>query len=391
MPGNDRKHFDEYRVQTLVKHTILEGYLPAYFTALSSKERLGYLDAFAGRGHYTKDDGTRAPGSPIRALDLICADPRFHEKIVTIFAEPDPVLFCELQQSINSHKGVSALTHKPGVMQAEFAGVVAEMKKVITQRMIPVFLFVDPCGAKGVDFASMKWILEQPGSELFLFFNSSAMRRIVGAVGEPGNRDILDSYLGSTERTDQLICRFRACDGARCREQAMLDALRESLRSIPGVQWVLPFRVEYESREDTSHYLVHATKSGLGFRLMKYAMIDFLQKKQLTDGELELRQASYAMDLFAGTDIKDDVLAELRTGPKNAGHFKTRTERADNFWSEGDYKRAILALEESNTLEVFETIDCTKPLPREKRMRKVPGEDRKEPTLGDGRGLKIRA
>ncbi len=355
MPGNDRAHFDEYRVQTLVKHTILEGYLPAYFRAFGTRTRLGYFDAFAGRGSYTTEDGREAPGSPLRALDLIDANPQLHSRLITVFAELDPVHHAQLEAKIGSHQVVPKLAFKPVVLCGAFTEVVQAMKAAVTNQMIPVFLFVDPCGAKGVDFESMKWILEQPGSELFLFFNSSAIRRVIGAVNFPGNRTILDAYLGTGERVDHLIDVLSRSHAPTDREVALLQAMCDALRTVRDVKYVLPFRVEHEQRQDTSHYFVHACKHPLGFRLMKRIMRDYLRRRGLTHGELELRQATDADDtsLFAGMSIRQDIEKQLEAGAKQVQWFKdVRTSDPDNLWSEEDYRSALLDLEEKRVIKV---------------------------------------
>ena len=47
--ANDRKHFEDYREQTQVKHEILAAYLPAYYHILKqSSKNLVYIDGFAG-------------------------------------------------------------------------------------------------------------------------------------------------------------------------------------------------------------------------------------------------------------------------------------------------------------------------------------------------------
>ena len=67
---NDRKHFEDYREQTKVKHEILAAYLDPYFTIVgSANPSLLYIDGFAGPGAYKKaDTGEVFDGSPLRAL-----------------------------------------------------------------------------------------------------------------------------------------------------------------------------------------------------------------------------------------------------------------------------------------------------------------------------------
>src|ERR1051325_7888363 len=47
--GKDREHFEDYREQTQIKHSILAAYLPAYYHILKgSNDNLIYIDGFAG-------------------------------------------------------------------------------------------------------------------------------------------------------------------------------------------------------------------------------------------------------------------------------------------------------------------------------------------------------
>ena len=48
--SDDKKHFEDYREQTQVKHDILAAYLRPYFHILKARSNnLIYIDAFAGR------------------------------------------------------------------------------------------------------------------------------------------------------------------------------------------------------------------------------------------------------------------------------------------------------------------------------------------------------
>lgn len=381
---SDRKHFDSYRVQTLLKHKIIEGYLPHFFIA-HNKDRLAYFDAFAGRGSYTKNDGSLAPGSPVRAIELIAAQPKLRDRVIMIFAEPDRFFHEELNKAVNTCESTALLAHKPVVVCMDFASVFEEIKRTIAAQVVPTFLFVDPCGVKGVRFQAIEWFLSQPGSELFMFFNSSGLRRVIGAADDKANREILNDYFGKSSRVDDLLQAVSATASSADRESITLSHFVRAIQTIRGVKYVLPFRVEHEDRSDTSHYLIHATKHPLGFRLMKYVMRDYLAINGLTDGELELRQASYEGigDLFAGSKIEMDIVESLRDGPKQAKHFyHVRTELPDNYWSERDYKNALLGMESTGRLQVFKDEGLKEPYPAEKRMRVDRRTKLKTVTLG---------
>ena len=71
--GKDREHFEDYREQTQIKHSILAAYLPAYYHILKgSNDNLIYIDGFAGPGAYVQTGtGDTFNGSPILALHTL--------------------------------------------------------------------------------------------------------------------------------------------------------------------------------------------------------------------------------------------------------------------------------------------------------------------------------
>jgi three-Cys-motif partner protein len=62
---DEKKHFEDYREQTQVEHDILAAYLRPYFHILKThSDNLIYIDAFAGRGTYTRaETGETVDGS----------------------------------------------------------------------------------------------------------------------------------------------------------------------------------------------------------------------------------------------------------------------------------------------------------------------------------------
>lgn len=91
--GKDREHFEDYREQTQIKHSILAAYLPAYYHILKgSSQNLVYIDGFAGPGFYVQGrTGNTFDGSPILTLRLIADNKDFSSKVSTIF-----MIYCSL-------------------------------------------------------------------------------------------------------------------------------------------------------------------------------------------------------------------------------------------------------------------------------------------------------
>jgi three-Cys-motif partner protein len=102
--GNDREHFEDYREQTQVKHSILAAYLPAYYNILKrSSKNLVYIDGFAGPGSYVQPStGKTYDGSPILALRLIASNEDFSKQVGAIFIESDDTLFNRLKHRVDN-------------------------------------------------------------------------------------------------------------------------------------------------------------------------------------------------------------------------------------------------------------------------------------------------
>src|SRR5260370_35967111 len=102
--GNDREHFEDYREQTQVKHSILSAYLPAYYHILKRwSNNLVYVDGFAGPGSYVQTaTGKTFDGSPLLTLQLIASNKDFSKQVSTIFIESDDVLFNQLKNRFAS-------------------------------------------------------------------------------------------------------------------------------------------------------------------------------------------------------------------------------------------------------------------------------------------------
>lgn len=127
--GKDREHFEDYREQTQVKHSILAAYLPAYYHILkSSSKNLVYIDGFAGPGSYFRTrTGKTFDGSPILALQLIADNEDFSRQVSTIFIEADEVLFNELQRKVNDFYDKHPQIRKPLCRHGTFADQLNEI------------------------------------------------------------------------------------------------------------------------------------------------------------------------------------------------------------------------------------------------------------------------
>jgi len=383
---NDREHFEDYREQTRVKHEILEAYLGPYFQILGSGNRnLLYIDGFAGRGTYSKaGTGERFDGSPLRALKLISENETFSAKVSTMFIEADPVLYSDLEKAVTEFANSYPNIRKPICARCTFAEGVRELLDKVGGKLAPTFLFVDPCGVAGTCFETINHVMACKSSEAFIFFNIDGVRRIAGL---DKLSDVLIELLGSKARAENLFVALQYEDSVEKREQMILQAYREALFNDMGVTYSVPFRVESEDKQKTSHYLIHATNHRLGFKIMK----DVMWRHGHSDdraGGLAFEQASRTnfTPLFdlGGDEVKHQILSALDNAPlKVAVICDDWVCRPDNMLCETAYKRALLELEAAGKIEVLskDLKDVVTAAERPKRNKK--------PTLGNDYFLRL--
>src|SRR5260370_12037137 len=212
--GNDREHFEDYREQTQVKHSILAAYLPAYYHILKRwSNNLVYIDGFAGPGSYVQAE-TREPfdGSQILALQLIASNEDFSKQVSTIFIESDYVLFNQIKDRVESFYKRHPNIRKPLYRLGTFSDTLNEILGRLGGRLAPTFLFVDPCGVSGASFDTIRAVMVNDKCEAFIFFNIDGVRRIAGVSALS---HVLAQLMGSEERAKTLYENLRTIRNVR--------------------------------------------------------------------------------------------------------------------------------------------------------------------------------
>ncbi len=353
--GKDREHFDDYREQTQVKHSILAAYLPAYYHILKgSNKNLVYIDGFAGPGLYVQSQtGKTFDGSPIRALKLIASNEEFSAKVSTIFIESDTVLFDQLKLQVDKFCDEHPNMRRPLCRLGTFAEQLNETLNNVRGNLAPTFLFVDPCGVSGGSFETIRAVMDNAKCEAFIFFNIDGVRRILG-LSELS--DVLVDLMGSKQRAATLHSKLKLTSNVGDRETLILSEYCKALAEEMGTNYIIPFRVEHEDQRRTSHYLIHASKHPLGFRIMK----DVMWRRghgEDQPGGLELLQRSRTnfIPLFdKQADVKIEILNALGAKPlKVSVFYEDWTTRPTDMQCEGAYRQALLELELEGKIEVL--------------------------------------
>ncbi len=353
--GNDREHFEDYREQTQVKHSILAAYLPAYYHILKrSSNNLVFIDGFAGPGSYVQaETGKTFDGSPLLALQLIANNGDFSKQVSTIFIESDDVLFNQLMERVENFYKEHSNIRKPFCRHGTFSETLNEILGALKGKLAPTFLFVDPCGVSGASFDTISAVMGNDKCEAFIFFNIDGVRRIAGL---PALSPVLVELIGSEERAKSLYDKLRTTTNVRQREEMILFEYCKAVAEEMGAQYIIPFRVEHEDQKKASHYLIHATKHPLGFKIMKDVMCRRGHGED-EPGGLELKQKSRTnfVPLFdTRANIKQEILKALRTKPLRVSVFYEEwTMRPTDLQCEAAYRQALLELEADAKIEVL--------------------------------------
>ncbi|MDQ8195787.1 three-Cys-motif partner protein TcmP [Coraliomargarita sp. SDUM461004] len=373
----DRKHFNQYRDQTRVKHEILRKYMLAFFQILKGhRNNLVYLDGFAGRGTYDDSNGSgeKCDGSPLHALKVIAEKPDLAEKVTTIFVEADAENFKSLSQEIDKFHKAHPAIREPGVHNGTFSDavdVIISQLEAGGSKLAPTFAFVDPCGIDGASMQSIKKILSYDRCEAFIFFNIEGVRRVCGL--EKLSKTLIDLY-GSEERSQNLTNEISTLKEPAQKEQAMLSAYMQAIyEEIGSDSFVTFFPIEHEKRKITSHYLIHVTKHSLGYKIMK----DVMWKLGVTDegeGGLGLIQASkYDSNALFRPNwdaFKDRIQEQLNGKPTKISFFYDDcVKMPDDKFSEPAYREALLELESEGRITILDK-DAKTPKPAMKRMKR---------------------
>jgi three-Cys-motif partner protein len=344
-----------------------------------TNKNLLYIDGFAGPGTYTKADTREAfDGSPLLALKLIAGNATFSEKVSTLFIEVNNDLYGRLEKAVTSFAKANSHVRKPMTTCCTFAEGVRQLLEDVKGNLAPTFLFVDPCGVSGTSFDTIKSVMACKSSEAFIFFNIDGVRRIAGLSNLS---EVLVDLLGSKKRAEELFAALQKTADVGKRERMILERYRQALREDMGVKYTIPFRVESEEKQKTSHYLIHASNHHLGFKIMKEVMWT-RGHSDTGQGDLQFVQASrtdYVPLFDPRHDVKNDILNALATGPQCVDLFYFDwVIRPDDLLCQPAYKQALLELEANGEIEVLDKDGRTLKPVKSRRPHKG------KPTLGGG-------
>lgn len=328
---------------TEAKHSILRGYLGAWFPKLAWKGRLLFIDGFAGPGEYSKGE----PGSPIIALRAALdhkADLSNCE-LVFVFIEENASRFANLTELID------AIELPPNIdvqmKQAAFADIIGDALDDLERSGAPALVMVDPFGFEGMPMVLLKRIAGHQRSELLISFMYESVNRW---LSQPQLASGFDELFGIHEWR-------KALNLASPRERLdFLHDLYVTQLKDAGMTYVHSFLM-LDSGNRPEYFLIFATKNIDGLKAMKRAMW-----RVAPSGNLQFSDATNRdqMTLFAPTpdyaQLKRQIIGHFGKGSVVSVEGIELFVVTETAFLDSHYKRAILSpMEKNQELEILET------------------------------------
>lgn len=343
----------EAEPHTIAKVEVLRAYLVAYFQILGTSkpgQSLLYVDGFAGPDEYRNF----SHGSPSAALLAAQEAMRNSQerwkarKLHCAFIESDNKRYENMVRKIEPFRALTGL--EIHTYNTDFVSGLAKLRKDVPDpfgKSHPLFVFIDPFGATGAPFATIKEILSSDCSEILINLDADGIGRIFRAKGNANHDAVLTSIYGDHSWQAELD------DGhgfsLLCRKA--LHLYTEKLRTIAGVRYVFAFEMQ-SSSGTLNYFLVFASKHPLGLVKMKEAM-----KRIDQDGSYRFADADVSQPSLLRFDNPDQYAAELHE------HFEGRHVSYEGFDNEiTDYalnqtpfrnsKSMLVSLEKQNLIRV---------------------------------------
>lgn len=249
---------------TRVKHEILDKYLTPWIFKLSSAyNTLLYIDGFAGRGEYFEENNFTGVGSPIIAMRKVQQHKDKVPNFLCLFIEKNKENFDNLCKVLEREKIECPHPHiecKNGKFEDEIIRFLDKKK----DRLPPTFCFVDPFGFDAPLYI-IKRLMAIPKTEVFFTFMSRDINRFISSEKHANS---MKELFGTEDYLDNIT----SSKDSYINEKSILDYFKFQLRNEANVKYTMPFMVKMPDKDQTVYYLIHATNSFDGFKIMKDIM-----------------------------------------------------------------------------------------------------------------------
>lgn len=265
----------EIQPQTSIKHRLLVEYLNRWLPILAQGRQRGqrvvFVDGFSGPGRYSGGE----PGSPIVALETalnhtrlpaLLAMPNFSMSFVFIDGEAAACddLAAEIA-ALRARRTIPRQIEIADPVKGEFSeNMTAALDLIADQgrHVAPTLVFIDPFGPLGFPMKTIRRIMLNESSEVFLRFNYTRLAN--NFMRRSNMRSRVDEIFGSDAWRDA------AALPADRREDAVMDVYLDHLCEHGRAERTQPFRTS--DRRGRVAYMIFGTNNCRGLEEMKKAM-----------------------------------------------------------------------------------------------------------------------
>lgn len=304
--------FAVQKEKSRVKTLIVTEFFKAYFPIINATFRrdIWYIDLFCGPGRY--EDGSAS--TPIALLDVIDAfkDDAVRMRLKIVFNDHNKNYIERLQQYIQMHPVLPRLKYQPQILNLKASEVDLS---AYTRGNNPIFSFVDPWGYKDVSISQVWNLVKNQGSDCVLFFNSD---RILQDISKPANTQDFQQIFGDLFEDAKAI-QIDSTMSQRKKAEAFLTLFSKNLYLTVQKEYgkkfkvfVLPFYVEADDKEKTSHYIVFISKAHKAIQEMRRVMIKHGNSISAELGYDSKDEMQIAL-LNRNDDSTDSIIQTIRT------------------------------------------------------------------------------
>lgn len=262
---------EKSRIKTLIVTEFFKAYFPIIDAAF--KKDIWYIDLFCGPGRY--EDGN--PSTPLVLLDVVeqFKGDKVRQSLKIVFNDHDPKLIAALQKNISTHPVIPKLKYAPQILNLKASEVDLS---AYTRGNNPIFSFVDPWGYKDVSIKQVWSLVKNIGSDCVLFFNSD---RILQDINKPSSEADFQQIFGDMfwqAKANQTNPNMSQRKKAEEFLSLFSQNLYQTVKQETGNKWrvfVLPFYVEADDKEKTSHFIVFISKHHKAIQEMRKVMIKY--------------------------------------------------------------------------------------------------------------------
>ena len=267
--------FETQTEKSYVKSIIVTEFFKVYFSIINNagfSDDIFYIDLFSGPGKY--EDGTYS--TPLLLLDTIESfkSDDIRNKLHLIFNDENEQFYKSLCSNIGQHPVVTQLKHPPIIQNLRASEV--DLSQYLSSKK-PKFSFIDPWGYVDVSAEQIGELVKSIGSDCVLFFNSNRilqdlskdhsqehMVKIFGDMFSEAVKIQKDPNMSQPIKCQRFVSIFA---------QNLYKTYFEPLKAQGYRLFVLPFSIDQDDVEKTSHHIVFISKNHKAICEMKKIMV----------------------------------------------------------------------------------------------------------------------